>query len=62
MTVKYIPPEVGYAETSSATLAAMHIQEAPPMNLFVRAWLWREKLPTPYNGRRTSRCEWKLEC
>src|SRR5271154_2776719 len=33
LTVKYNPPEVGYADTNSATLIAIHIHDAPPISL-----------------------------
>jgi hypothetical protein len=32
LVTKYIPPAVGYAETSSATELAMHIAMQDPMN------------------------------
>src|SRR5271156_1004871 len=51
----------GYADTSSATLIAMHIQDAPPANLD-QFHPQKSFKPTPYSRRRASSIQGELPC
>jgi hypothetical protein len=46
LQVKYMPPDVGYAETISETDKAIHIHPAPEMSQDQTA----EAAPPPYSG------------